>query len=185
MDAAKQALLIDAKLVERLRGGESAAFDIVYDAYRGQLFGFLVRMCRERRVAEDLLQETWLRLARSSSRLRPDTNLRAYLFTIARNLYRSHRRWAALDAVRLEELEGLQPRRQVLTPHENAAASEERERIEVALTRLSHRHREVIVLVGLMAMSPTEAASVLGESPAATRKRLSRARTMLKEELKP
>ena len=51
-------------LVARLRAGDPGAFDEVYDAYRPRVFAFLLRMTRNRALAEDLLDETWLRLAR-------------------------------------------------------------------------------------------------------------------------
>ncbi|MGE5199433.1 MAG: sigma factor, partial [Rhodospirillaceae bacterium] len=62
-------------LVARLRDGDAAAFDAVYEAYRARLYSFLARLSRSRDVAEDLAEETWLRLVASGGRLRPDTRL--------------------------------------------------------------------------------------------------------------
>src|SRR5262245_55945996 len=73
-------------LVARLRAGDTDAFDEAYDAYRPRVFAFLLRMSRSRTVAEDLLDEAWLRLVRHAPRLRPDTRLGPWLFTVARNL---------------------------------------------------------------------------------------------------
>src|SRR5512145_2118176 len=84
-------------LVEGLRRGDTAAFDLAYDAYRARLFAFLLRLSRRRAVAEDLLDETWLRLVRHARDLQPDTRLSAWLFTVARNLYWSHRRTCLLE----------------------------------------------------------------------------------------
>jgi len=66
-------------LVDRLRAGEAAAFDEVYAAFNARLFGFLARLSRRRDVAEDLLEETWLRLVTSAGRLRTDTRLGPWL----------------------------------------------------------------------------------------------------------
>src|SRR5262245_65663621 len=79
-------------LVARLRDGDTGAFDEVYGAYRSRIFAFLLRMSRSRTIAEDLLDETWLRLVRHACSLSPDTRLGPWLFTVARNLYWSHRR---------------------------------------------------------------------------------------------
>ena len=49
-------------LVSGLRAGDPAAFDAVHAAFNVRLFSFLVRLSRRREVAEDLLEETWLRL---------------------------------------------------------------------------------------------------------------------------
>jgi DNA-directed RNA polymerase specialized sigma24 family protein len=62
-------------LVARLRQGGADAFDDVYSAFNTRLFTFLVRLSRRRDVAEDLLEETWLRLVNHARRLRPDTKL--------------------------------------------------------------------------------------------------------------
>jgi len=77
-------------LVARLRAGDLTAFDDVFDAFNHRLLSFLTRMAKNRSVAEDLLEETWLRLVSSGEDLRPDTQLGAWLFTVARNLYVSH-----------------------------------------------------------------------------------------------
>ena len=53
---------IELRLVVRLKKGDVAAFEAIYEAYRPRLFSFLVRLSRRRDLAEDLLEETWLRL---------------------------------------------------------------------------------------------------------------------------
>src|SRR5262245_5384316 len=92
----------ELELVLRLRRGEEAAFDAAYDLYRRRLFGFLARLSGRRDVAEDLLQETFLRLAAKARLLAEDTNLRAWLFAVARNLFISHRRAVVVDLDRIE-----------------------------------------------------------------------------------
>src|SRR5829696_4143338 len=79
-------------LVERLRHGDADAFDDVHAAFNTQLLTFLVRLSRRRDVAEDLLEETWLRLVKHARRLRADTRLGPWLFTVARNLHSSYNR---------------------------------------------------------------------------------------------
>ena len=48
-------------LVERVRAGDTAAFDAVHAAFNARLYGFLARLARSRDVAEDLLEDTWMR----------------------------------------------------------------------------------------------------------------------------
>jgi RNA polymerase sigma-70 factor (ECF subfamily) len=91
----------DRHLVARLRAGESAALDELYRAYRKPIFGFLIRLAKDRHAAEDLFQNTWLKVSRSIERLREDTELRAWVFTVARNEFRSYRRWQLIDLSRL------------------------------------------------------------------------------------
>lgn len=171
--------------VDGLRRGDAAAFDAIYDAYRVRIFGFLVRLTKNRALAEDLLQETFLRLARSAPDLDADTNVRAWLFRVARNLVIDHQRWALLDFDRLFEL-SLWPRAvtdAAATPLDLAEASETGLRLEHALGELSAEHREVLLLVSVEGMEPAEAAEVLGIPGATLRKRLSRARERLQDML--
>ena len=174
----------DGELVAGLRAGDTAAFDAAYDAYRPRLFGFLLRLSRRRTVAEDLLDETFLRLVRHAPALRPDTRLGAWLFTVARNLYWSYRRASALED-EAGWMTSLQPETAAATPSpfELAAGAELQARVERALGALSPQHREVLLLVAREGLPPSEAAAVCGISAEALRQRLSRARTALAREL--
>lgn len=168
--------------MQALREGDRSAFDVVYDLHRPRIHGWLLRTTRDRAIAEELLQETFLRLARHASRLRPDTNLRAWLFTVARNLERSRRRWAWLDASRVLSF-GDQPRAVAPTPEDLAGASEAQRRLDLALAALSRTSREVLLLVVYEGLEPSEAAAVLGIRPDALRQRLARARAELADHL--
>jgi RNA polymerase sigma-70 factor (ECF subfamily) len=171
-------------LVRALRAGESRAFDAVYARHRARVFSFLLRLSGRRDVAEDLLQETFLRLATHAPALAPDTVLAAWLFTVARNLWRSHRRWRLLDAARLREL-GLWPGSHDAAPGPLALAeaAQTNARLEGALAALPETYREVLLLVAVERLEPQQAAAVLGLRDDALRQRLSRARAMLADAL--
>jgi RNA polymerase sigma-70 factor (ECF subfamily) len=172
-------------LVARLRAGDAGAFDEVYDTYRPRIFAFLLRMTRRRTIAEDLLDEAWLRLVRGAPRLLPDTRLGPWLFTVARNLYWNYRRDALVEESSVPELLTLWPCPTPWpSPFDLAAAGELERRVEHALSRLSPQYREVVLLVGHEGLSPTEAAMVCGISPEALRQRLSRARAALAQKLR-
>jgi RNA polymerase sigma-70 factor, ECF subfamily len=173
----------DEPLVEGLRSGDPAAFDAVYDAYRARVFAFLLRMSRSRTVAEDLLDETWLRLVSHAHSLRPDTRLAPWLFTVARNLYWSYRRACLHEEMRDAGL-GLWPSPAPWpSPFELAAASELERRVETALLELPAPQREVLLLVAREGLTPSEAAVVCGVSGEAMRQRLARARVALSNAL--
>jgi RNA polymerase sigma-70 factor (ECF subfamily) len=172
----------ESELVARLRRGDHAAFDAVYDAYRAKVFGFLARMAGRRDLAEDLCQETFLRLAARAAQLAPDTRLAAWLFTVARNLYWSHCRSVLLDAARLDAL-ALAPPAGASSPFESAAASQMGVRLERAFAALAERDREVLLLVAVERLDHTDAAAMLELTPEALRQRLSRARARLEAAL--
>lgn len=168
-----------SSLVARLKSGDARAFDEVYAAYHKRVYGFIIRMVRRPDVAEDMLQETWLRLARHAPRLRDDTEIGAWLFTVARNLCRSYHRWRVLDSERIHELSLARYRRDSTSPFDSAAANQLEQQLERALGKLSPRYREVVLLVVIERMSPSEAAVVLKVKPDTLRQRLARARAMI------
>jgi RNA polymerase sigma-70 factor (ECF subfamily) len=171
-------------LVRRLGDGDTAAFDAVYDQYRARLYSFLVRLSRRRDVAEDLLEETWLRLVEHAGRLKPDTRLGPWLFTVARNLYFSYCRSRTVEDERVAGLMGLWSTEVVrASPFEEAAAGELERRVERALPAMPPHYREVLLLSLVEELTPAEMANVCGVTPEALRQRLSRARAMLAQEL--
>lgn len=172
-------------LVARLRAGDPDAFDAVHDCFNTRLFNFLARLSRRREVAEDLLEETWLRLVSRATQLRPDTRLGPWLFTVARNLYVSYRRSRLLEDSHAAGLIGLWPSGSPLpSPFEVAAAGETGRRIEAALGALPVASREVLLLVVVEGLKPAEAAEICGVSSEAMRQRLTRARAALAQSLK-
>jgi len=124
---------IELRLVARLKAGDGAAFEAVYEAFRPRLFSFLVRLSHRRDVAEDLLEETWLRLVARAGDLTDETRLGPWLFTVARNLFASWCRHRSLDENRLSDLvpswPGARPRE---SPFEAAARAELERRVETA-----------------------------------------------------
>jgi len=176
--------LTEASLVSRLQAGDRAAFDEVHGALNARLFSFLLRLSRRREVAEDLLEETWLRLVKHAKRLRPDTCLTPWLFTVARNLYVSYQRSRMLEETHAASLIGLWPGGSMQqSPFEETATNETERRIEAALASLPADYREVLLLVGVEGFRPVDAAAVCGISPEALRQRLSRARALLTRRL--
>jgi RNA polymerase sigma-70 factor (ECF subfamily) len=174
----------DFALVERLRRGDADAFDAVYAAFNTRLFTFLARLCGRRDVAEDLLEEIWLRLVKHAPRLRTDTRLGPWLFTVARNLHVSYVRSRVLEDSAAASLIALWPfSAGHISPFEAAAVSELERRIERALAVIPAASREVLLLVGVAGLDPSDAADVCGITPDALRQRLHRARERLLKEL--
>jgi RNA polymerase sigma-70 factor (ECF subfamily) len=171
---------LELEIVNRLRAGDPSAFDAVHAVFNARLFSFLVRLSRRRDVAEDLLEETWLRLVAHAGRLRPETRLGPWLFTVARNLHVSYCRSRLLEESHTAGLIGLWPFAWPRpSPFEETAATEMERRIESAIASLPSTYREVLLLVGIEGFLPAEAAAVCGITPEALRQRLSRARALL------
>ena len=170
-------------LVERVRAGDTAAFDAIHAAFNPRLYGFLARLARSRDIAEDLLEETWLRFVTHADQLRPDTRLGPWLFTVARNVHVTWCRARAVERRAAATLDLWPAESAVESPFARAAGHELGRRLEHALASLSVEAREVLLLVGVEGMTPSEAAAVCGITPEAMRQRLKRARALLAERL--
>ncbi len=166
----------DTDLIRRLRGGEARALRELYDRFADRTFRFLLRLAGRRDIAMDLQQDTWLAAAKHSCRIAEDTDFNAWLFTIARNKYRSWRRFALLDFRRFDRTFDAMPEVGVAPESElwdEAAA------LEKALWSLPPAQREVLLLVAVEGLEAKQAALVLGIEPDAARQRLARARAAL------
>jgi RNA polymerase sigma-70 factor (ECF subfamily) len=166
----------DREVISLLRRREPRGFDLAYAAYAGRIRGFLLRLTRDRDLTDDLLQHTFLRLAEQGPELRPDSDLRAWLFTVARNAHVSHARRArpAGDDGMLEALS---------SPPADVEARLLLGDVEGALSRLRPADREVLLLVGVEGFEHEKVAAMLGLGAAALRQRLARARSRLLVEL--
>jgi len=178
-----EALSPEADWVAGLRRGEPGAFDAVFAAYRRRIYGYLVRMTRRRDVAEDLLQETFLRLAQHAKRLAGDTKLGAWLFTVAHRLVQSWSRAQAVRAALAGDLPAHEPAGSERSPLEALADTQTQLALERAFAALAPAYREVALLVGIEGLQPVEVAEILGIRPDAVRQRLARARAQLAEHL--
>ena len=135
-------------------------------------------------MAEDLVEETWLRLVHRSASLEDDTQIGPWLFTVARNLYASYRRSRLVEDSHAGGLIGLWPFGSPQpSPFELTAASEAERRVEGALATLPVAYREALLLVGVDSLRPSQAAAVCGITPEAMRQRLRRARALMAERL--
>jgi len=175
---------LELQLIASLRTGDPAAFDAVHAAFNVRLYNFLARLSNQRDVAEDLLEETWLRLVKHARRLRPDTRLGPWLFTVARHVHASYCRSRLLEDSHASSLMGLWPQgRSGPSPLEVVEANETERRLSTALASLPLAHREALLLVVVEGLQHTEAAEICGVTVEAMRQRVSRARALLARRL--
>ncbi len=175
----------DAELMERVRDGDREAFGDLVDRYKDDLVAYLARLTRSRERAEDLAQETFLRLYRGASRYREQGRLAAFVYRIATNLLRSEerreRRWRALSPAL-----GFQTK-----THEEPGAprhlmeTELRQRLAAAVAALPLALRSPLVLFEIEGWPQREIARALGCPEGTVKSRIHRARTRLRQELGP
>jgi RNA polymerase sigma-70 factor (ECF subfamily) len=168
----------DRTLVAALRRRDESAFDELYRRHNARIWAFLARLTGDRVDTEDLFQETWLAAARHAHRLAESSELLPWLYTIARNKFRTSRRWLLFD-MRKKERFAILPSALPLAPDEQAAMRARAAEVADAFEALGDAHREVLLLCMVEGLETNQVAVILGLREDAVRKRLSRARTEL------
>jgi RNA polymerase sigma factor (sigma-70 family) len=176
----------EAALVAALRAGKPRAFDRAYALHRNSVFAFLLRLTRRRDLAEDLHQETFVKLAQKAASLLPDTRLLPWLLTVARNGFLSQRRWAFLDLTRVfafgAEAALYAPSEWL---EERTDARQRLEHLDSAMNQVSAKSRELLLLIATPGVDQDDLERILELRPDAVRQRLARARKELSDAMKP
>ena len=169
----------DADLVNRMRDGDEAAFNVIYERTQGPVFRLLLSISADRAVAEEALQETFLDLIRRPEGYDPSRGqIRPYLLGVARNKLRRH----FASARRVEEIPEDSPA-ETPDPFEDLDRTERVAALRQAIGTLPEAYREAIVLCDLEELSYEEAAGVLGAAVGTVRSRLHRGRALLVNKL--
>ena len=113
----------DGELMSRVRSGDDSAFELLVDRHKNSLVNYLTKLTRCHDRAEELAQESFLRIFQTAGRYRERGYFSAYLFRIATNLLRSeqrrNQRWRALSPIFERESSSVGP----TTPHAPPPAS--------------------------------------------------------------
>ncbi len=173
--------------VARLRRGDPEALEALLQCYQNRLFRYLLRLVREPAAAEDLFQQTWLRVAEQARRYDPRRPFDAWLFTVARNLaidYLRRYRPESLD----EPLASGESREELIpgagpTALDRVIFDERAAQIEEAMSRLPAIYREVLTLRFEEEMKLEEIAGVLDAPLSTVKTRLRRALEGLRRKL--
>jgi len=165
----------DRLLVARLQQGDAGAIEEIVEKYKRQVFAFIVRMVDEHETAEDLFQETWLRVVRSARSFRGDAKISTWLFQIALNLCRDHiRKIGKTVMVPLEEAEPL-----TCEPGVDPIRMLEANEVRRMVNELPVKMREVVVLRFFHDLDDREIAETIGCPVGTVKTRYHRAIKML------
>jgi len=167
-----------AALVAGLRSGDPDVLDGLIEQYQHRLFRYLLSITGHRPTAEDLFQDTWLRVLERGHQYRGDWKFESWLFGIARHLaidLARRRKAGSLDQLMdPEDGHGLQPADSNPSPFEQAASGEEHERMARELMRTAPAYREVLLLRFQEALSLEEIARIIHAPLSTTKSRLYR-----------
>ena len=138
----------DAELLAEFRRGDERSFELLYHRYRRLLYGYLNNLCGGNAAeADEVFEETWLRVIDKASGYRDDGKFSAWLFRIARNIFidRIRRDRPELRAeVEVESV--LDESAAELSPERELGAADARELVARALAELPPEQREVFLL---------------------------------------
>jgi RNA polymerase sigma-70 factor (ECF subfamily) len=169
--------------MDRYAAGDDAAFAAVYDAIAPRLYGYLLRQTREASRAEDLLQQTLLRIHRARDRFILGAEVLPWAFAIARRLF--------VDSLRRDKHEVVADTAagpdagpsNAPAPDELVQALELAARIDRVLATLPASQRAAFELIKQEGLTLAEAAEVLGTTVAAVKLRAHRAYEKLRAAL--
>lgn len=156
----------DDSLLQRLQAGDERAIIQTYEAYFPPLYQFVRFKVGERALAQDIVSEVFVTLIESLGRPRsPRSNLRGWLFTVARNaVYRAYGKTRRLPEVELEEW---MPAPSSSDPDVLLSDAFPIERVRHALRMLTPDHQEVLILRFGQRLSLQETADLMGKSTSA------------------
>ena len=175
--------LDDDRLMERVAGGDEEAFAVLVRRWEDQVFAFLLHMLGNREEAEDLAQDTFLRLYDRADRYRSEGLFRSWLFRIAGNLARSAlRRRRVLRWVRFEPATHDRIDTEA-GPDAALERDEVRKAVREAIARLPWRQRQAVVLKRFRGLSYREIADALDTTVPAVESLMQRAVSALRREL--
>jgi RNA polymerase sigma-70 factor, ECF subfamily len=176
--------------VARLKRGDLDALSELITRYQNRMYRFLLRIVREPAEAEDLFQQTWLRLAEKIRRFDASRNFEAWLFTLARNLAIDHLRRIrpesldepiSGDATGATAADNLASRERPVT--EGILERERATRLAEAMDTLPVSYREVLTLRFEEEMKLEEIAQVTGAPLSTVKTRLRRSLEQMRDHL--
>lgn len=132
----------DEALMADWAGGSAAAFEALYDRYRGPLYRYFLRLARDPARANDLYQGCWEKIIRARHRYRPKGPFRAWLFRVAHN----HAMDGFRRSVPEDELDAAREPSGNPGPAESAEAAEREDRLARALAELPPEQRDAVLL---------------------------------------
>lgn len=181
----------DQEVVARSREGDESAYRELIRRYERPVFSLIFRMVRDREIAEDLSQETFIKVLNAIGTYRPEFKFSSWVFKIANNTAIDHLRRRELDTLSLEgsphaatpeamEATALQLGTGVASPLDDVASRELGGEIEAAINRLRPEYRSCILLRHVEGRAYEEIADILGLPLGTVKTYIHRARNELR-----
>jgi RNA polymerase sigma-70 factor (ECF subfamily) len=186
----------EVDLARRLMAGDANAFDRFVEHFRAKIFHYSWLMCGQREDAEDVAQDTLLKVFESFDQLREPERVRPWVFRIARNVCLMKRRksvFAPAQELSLDELmpamnhQGGHAKLQIADwsglPDRQVMRSEMKHALDQAISELPENYKSVLLMRDMEELSTLETAQVLDLTEDVVKTRLHRARLAVRQKL--
>jgi RNA polymerase sigma-70 factor, ECF subfamily len=183
--AAEPASISDAVLVDAARRGDMRAFERLYRVHSGRVLGLCLRMTRQREIAEDCVQQTFVRAWKNLTAFEGRSAFGTWLHRIAVNEVLTNRRnrGTRSEGMSLPAQEEDEDTFENVADLSVAADSGDVMDMEKALASLPEGSRHVVVLQAVYGYSHEEVAEMLGIAVGTCKAQLHRGRKLLRERL--
>ncbi len=179
----------DEELIARFQQGDSYAFDLIVKRYKQQLLNFVFRFLNNREQAEDVVQETFLRVYRKRHAYKQVAKFSTWIYTIAGNLARTElrkrkrRQLFSLSDIGMEEKD-YEIASDEYNPEKYTNTVMHEKIIQREIDKLSVKFREVIILRDVQGLAYEEIAEIINVPLGTVKSRVNRARLRLQEKLR-
>ncbi|MCE5249192.1 sigma-70 family RNA polymerase sigma factor [bacterium] len=180
----------DKELLDGLVNGDIDAFDIIVERYKNRLINFVYRFVKDHDVAEDIVQETFLRVFRKRRDYKAIANFSTWIFTIAGNLAKSElrrrKRWRflSIDTSSNDEEKPFELPDTGMSPDRAAAVRMLDDNVQDSIDSLQIKYKEALILRDIQGMSYKQISKIIGVPVGTVKSRVNRARLKLQKELK-
>jgi RNA polymerase sigma-70 factor (ECF subfamily) len=174
----------DKEIMELIQGGDEKAFTELVARYQERLLNFVGRVVTDQETAEELIQETFLRIFNQKHSYTPEFAVSTWIYTIALNLARSELRKRKLR--RYLSLDFLKEESDVEIAGRSGSMGESLSPIlQKAIDSLPEDYKTAFVLCDVQRLPYQQIAEILRVPVGTVKSRINRARAMLRDKLKP
>ncbi len=167
------------ELFFRFLEGDEEAFEKLYRLTCKRIFAYIYRLCRNPRMAEEIMVQTYLEVWKSASNFRGEARVITWIYAIARHLtYRALREKRPEESLEEKEMHVFVSEKD---PFRDCLESELRSLIKRALNEIPLKHREVLDLIFLHGLTYEEVAKILDVSINTVKTRVFYAKKKLRE----
>lgn len=176
------------RLMARYAAGEDGVFEAIYRALEAPLYRFCLRLATRRHEADDLFQETFLKMHRARGTYVPGASVLHWAYAIARSLYLSRVRYWRRRPEWLGTADDVSEQEDAhvdagSTPEAEVMAERLLDVVLVELRRMSEKNRSAYVLMREEGLSAADAAAVLGTTVHGVKQRAHRADQQIRSAL--